>query len=136
LVERLAAEASGSASSRQANAAGLIRHKKKTHVSTCAPYETGVVTATGVVSKTRIDRHFHPHSQESRILFAGMSRPHQNNRIRQSKRLYREAEEAWGRQDYQKSLSLIEQATRKEPLNPSLFSTSHAQTGCVTTFPR
>jgi len=49
-----------------------------------------------------------------------MSRPHQNKPNPAIERLYREAEEAWGRQDYQKSLSLIEQATRKEPLNPSL----------------
>jgi thioredoxin-like negative regulator of GroEL len=32
--------------------------------------------------------------------------------------LYREAEEAWGAQDYQRSISLIEQATHKEPFNP------------------
>lgn len=36
-------------------------------------------------------------------------------------RLYREAEEAWGQQDYQKSIGLIEQATRKEPFNPLLL---------------
>lgn len=36
-------------------------------------------------------------------------------------RLYREAEEAWGQQDYGKSLNLIEQATRKEPFNPLLL---------------
>jgi tetratricopeptide (TPR) repeat protein len=36
-------------------------------------------------------------------------------------RLLKEAEEAWGRQDYQKSLQLIEQATRKEPSNPGLL---------------
>ena len=36
-------------------------------------------------------------------------------------RLYRDADEAWGQQDYQKSISLIEQATRKEPYNPSLL---------------
>ncbi|SPE51736.1 Sulfotransferase [Verrucomicrobia bacterium] len=36
-------------------------------------------------------------------------------------RLYREAEEAWARQDYQKGIGFIEQATRKEPHNPSLL---------------
>ena len=36
-------------------------------------------------------------------------------------RLLKEAEQAWGRQDYQKSLQLIEQATRKEPSNPGLL---------------
>jgi tetratricopeptide (TPR) repeat protein len=36
-------------------------------------------------------------------------------------RLYREADEAWGQQDYQKSISLIEKATRKERHNPSLL---------------
>ena len=35
-------------------------------------------------------------------------------------RLYREAEEAWANQDYQKGISLIEKATRKEPRNPAL----------------
>jgi len=50
-----------------------------------------------------------------------MSRPHQNKPNPAIERLYREAEEAWGRQDYQKSISLIEQATRKERFNPSLI---------------
>jgi len=36
-------------------------------------------------------------------------------------RLLREAEEAWGQQDYRKSFDLIEQASRKEPSNPSLL---------------
>ena len=36
-------------------------------------------------------------------------------------RLYREAGEAWGRQDYEKSISLMEQASRKEPYNPALL---------------
>jgi thioredoxin-like negative regulator of GroEL len=36
-------------------------------------------------------------------------------------RLCREAEEAWKRQDYQKSLNFLEQATRKEPSNLSLL---------------
>jgi tetratricopeptide (TPR) repeat protein len=35
-------------------------------------------------------------------------------------RLYREAEQAWANQDYQKGISLIEKATRKEPRNPAL----------------
>ena len=50
-----------------------------------------------------------------------MNRPHQNKPNPAIQRLYREAEEAWGRQDYQKSISLIEQATRKEPSNPLLL---------------
>src|SRR5690242_17962564 len=36
-------------------------------------------------------------------------------------RLYQEAEAAWGEQDYQQSIGLIEQATRKEPFNPLLL---------------
>src|SRR5262245_29967112 len=36
-------------------------------------------------------------------------------------RLLREAEGAWGQQDYQKSLQLIEQASRQEPSNPELL---------------
>jgi tetratricopeptide (TPR) repeat protein len=50
-----------------------------------------------------------------------MNRPHQNKPNQAIQRLYREAEEAWGRQDYQKSISLIEQATRKEPSNVLLL---------------
>ena len=50
-----------------------------------------------------------------------MNRPHQNKPNPAIQRLYREAEEAWGRQDYQKSISLIEQATHKEPSNPLLL---------------
>jgi len=34
-------------------------------------------------------------------------------------RLYRESNEAWEQQDYPRSISLIEKATRKEPRNPS-----------------
>jgi len=47
-----------------------------------------------------------------------MSQPQLNPAI---ERLYREAEEAWENQAYQKSISLIEKATRKEPQNPSLL---------------
>jgi tetratricopeptide (TPR) repeat protein len=36
-------------------------------------------------------------------------------------KLLREASEAWGRQDYQKSIGLIEQASRKEPSNQALL---------------
>ena len=50
-----------------------------------------------------------------------MSRPHQNRRSPAIERLYHESDEAWGNQDYQKSISLIERATRKEPYNPSLL---------------
>jgi tetratricopeptide (TPR) repeat protein len=50
-----------------------------------------------------------------------MSRPPQYKPNQAIERLYREAEEAWGRQDYEKAISLIEQATHKEPFNPSLL---------------
>ena len=50
-----------------------------------------------------------------------MSRPPPHKPNPAIQRLYREAEEAWGQQDYQKSISLMEQATRKEPYNPSLL---------------
>jgi Flp pilus assembly protein TadD len=49
-----------------------------------------------------------------------MSRPHPTKPNPAIARLYREAEEAWGNQDYQKSISLIERATHKEPRNPAL----------------
>lgn len=50
-----------------------------------------------------------------------MSQPHPNKPNPVIQRLYRQAEEAWEQQDYQKSISLIEQATRKEPYNPALL---------------
>ena len=50
-----------------------------------------------------------------------MSRPHLDKPNPAVERLYREAEEAWGQQDYPKSISLIEQAAHKEPHNPSHF---------------
>jgi tetratricopeptide (TPR) repeat protein len=50
-----------------------------------------------------------------------MNRPHQIKPNPAIERLYRAAEEAWGRQDYKQSISLIEQATRKEPYNPTLL---------------
>ena len=50
-----------------------------------------------------------------------MSRPHPTKPNQAIERLYREAEQAWGRQDYQQSISLMEQASRKEPFNPSLL---------------
>src|SRR5256885_4496777 len=53
--------------------------------------------------------------------FTDMSRPHLNKPNPAIQRLYREAEAAWGEQAYQKSISLIEKATRKEPQNPSLL---------------
>src|SRR5882672_819748 len=56
-----------------------------------------------------------------RTVFKAMSRPHQNKPNPAIQRLYRESEEAWAGQDYHKSISLIEQATRKEPYNPSLL---------------
>jgi tetratricopeptide (TPR) repeat protein len=50
-----------------------------------------------------------------------MSQPHPTKPNPAIQRLYREAEEAWGQQDYPKSISLIERATRKEPFNPALL---------------
>ena len=50
-----------------------------------------------------------------------MNRPQPNKPNPAIERLYREADEAWGQQDYQKSISLIEKASRKEPHNPTLL---------------
>ena len=50
-----------------------------------------------------------------------MNRPQQKKPNPAIERLYREAEAAWGQQDYQGSIRSIEQATRKEPYNPSLL---------------
>ncbi|HWX22207.1 MAG TPA: sulfotransferase [Candidatus Binatia bacterium] len=47
-----------------------------------------------------------------------MSRSHLNQPNPAIERLYREADEAWGRQDYQKGISLIERVAHKEPFNP------------------
>jgi tetratricopeptide (TPR) repeat protein len=48
-----------------------------------------------------------------------MSQPHQNKPDKVIQQLYRESQEAWVRQDHQKSISLIEQAARKEPASPN-----------------
>jgi Flp pilus assembly protein TadD len=50
-----------------------------------------------------------------------MSRPQLNQPNSAIERLYREAEDAWANQDYQKSIGLIQKASRKEPQNPSLL---------------
>jgi len=50
-----------------------------------------------------------------------MNRSHQDKTNLAIQRLYREAEEAWELQDYQRSIGLIEQATHKEPHNPILL---------------
>src|SRR5580700_8529395 len=50
-----------------------------------------------------------------------MDRPQQNKPSKAMEQLYRESEEAWGRQDYQKSISLMELASRKEPSNPNIL---------------
>ena len=47
-----------------------------------------------------------------------MNQPHPNKPNPAIQRLYREADEAWAQQDYQKSIGLFEQAIRKEPFNP------------------
>jgi tetratricopeptide (TPR) repeat protein len=49
-----------------------------------------------------------------------MSQSHQNKPSKEIERLCKEAEESWKRLDYQRSINLLEQATRKEPSNPSL----------------
>lgn len=49
-----------------------------------------------------------------------MSQSQPNKPNKAIERLCREASEAWSRQDYQKSISLLEQAVQKEPSNPSL----------------
>ena len=50
-----------------------------------------------------------------------MSQPKQTKTQQAIDRLHRDAEVAWGQQDYEKSLHLIEQANRKEPSNPTLL---------------
>src|SRR6266851_2512642 len=50
-----------------------------------------------------------------------MSRPRLKKPNPAIERLCREAGEAWGRQDYQKAISLIEQAAHKEPFDPFLL---------------
>jgi tetratricopeptide (TPR) repeat protein len=50
-----------------------------------------------------------------------MSRTPQTKSQQAVDRLLHEAEEAWGQQDYQQSIRLIEQATRQEPFNPALL---------------
>jgi tetratricopeptide (TPR) repeat protein len=47
-----------------------------------------------------------------------MTQPHPNKSNQAIQRLYQEANQAWEQQDYQKSISLFEQVTRKEPHNP------------------
>jgi tetratricopeptide (TPR) repeat protein len=49
-----------------------------------------------------------------------MSHPRPNKPNKAVERLCGEASEAWRRQDYQKSISLLEQAVQKEPSNASL----------------
>ncbi len=49
-----------------------------------------------------------------------MSQPHPNKSNKEIERLCKEAEESWKLLDYRRSINLLEQATRKEPSNPSL----------------
>jgi tetratricopeptide (TPR) repeat protein len=51
--------------------------------------------------------------------FTDMSQPHPTKPNPVIQRLYHEANQAWEQQDYQKSISLFEKATRKEPYNPA-----------------
>ncbi len=55
------------------------------------------------------------------FLFHRMAQLHPNKPNKEIERLCREAEEAWKRQDYQKSINFLEQASCKEPSNPSLL---------------
>lgn len=50
-----------------------------------------------------------------------MTQPNPSKLSSAVQRLYREANQAWEHQEYQKSISFFEQATRKEPHNPALF---------------
>src|SRR5262245_38919310 len=50
-----------------------------------------------------------------------MSRPTPQKIQQAVQQLLREAEAAWGQQDYTKGIELIEQASRKEPANPTLL---------------
>ena len=50
-----------------------------------------------------------------------MNRPRLNKPNPAIERLYLEAEDAWGRLDYQKSISLLKRASRKDPSNPFLL---------------
>ncbi len=52
--------------------------------------------------------------------FTHMTQPNPNKPNQIIQRLYQEANQAWEQQDYQKSISLFEQATHKEPHNPAL----------------
>src|SRR5215813_7491040 len=50
-----------------------------------------------------------------------MSRPKPENTRKIIENLLREAEAAWGEQEYGKSIALIEQACHKDPNEPSLY---------------
>ncbi len=50
-----------------------------------------------------------------------MSKPQPNKSNKAIERLCQQASEAWGRQEYQKSIGLLEQAVQKEPSNASLY---------------
>src|SRR5262245_48051 len=50
-----------------------------------------------------------------------MSRPKLEKIQKAIQQLLHQAEAAWGQQEYAKSIELIEQASRKEPGNPSLL---------------
>jgi len=50
-----------------------------------------------------------------------MSQPHANKPNKEIERLCREAEEFWKQLDYQSCINRLEQATRLEPSNPSLY---------------
>src|SRR5579883_1766027 len=50
-----------------------------------------------------------------------MSQPHANKPNKEIQRLCREAEEFWKQLDYQSCINRLEQATRLEPSNPSLY---------------
>src|SRR5690348_16898865 len=56
-----------------------------------------------------------------RTVLGRMNQPHSNKPNPAIERLYREANAAWEQQDYQKSISLFEQAAKKDPGNPTLL---------------
>src|SRR5271156_6421550 len=80
----------------------------------CAAFHTA-----GILEIAKIQWTFSP--SPSRIIFPDMGQAHLNKPNKAMQQLYRESEEAWGRQDYQKSISVLELAARKEPSNPNIL---------------
>jgi tetratricopeptide (TPR) repeat protein len=68
--------------------------------------------------KAKSHGHFGPGHQNQKPFY--MSQPQPNKPNKRIERLCGEASEAWRRQDYEKSISLLELAVHEEPSNPSL----------------